>query len=147
MSYAVTIPVLFDLPRHKVYEALCDLSRYPEWNSGMKSISHQGPMKRGLKYETVSDVLGKENHSFVEVAELIPDEAIVLESQAGLVSFRAAFELTAADANSCSVICTLRFNFSKLIFNLAQTMVESIAENRIRGDLEKLRALLEAPKK
>lgn len=142
MSYLVTIPVEFPLPRAVVYAALCDLRRYPEWTSGMKSVSDPGPMRPGLVYQTKTNLLGKENAATVEVVQLVPDQAIVLQSHAGLVEFRAVYELADSGPDSCKVICTLKFTFNHLIFQLAQSAVESMTEDRIRGDLEKLRDLL-----
>jgi len=141
-SYTATIPVEFPHPAHVVYEALCDLGRYPQWNTGMKSISRTGRMQPGLRYTTVSDVLGRSNEAHIEVMQMIPDKAIALESSTGLIKFRAVFELAELAPNRCSVMCNLRFEFSHLIFNLAQPLVEAITENRIRGDLETLRASL-----
>jgi ribosome-associated toxin RatA of RatAB toxin-antitoxin module len=141
-SYAATVPVKFEYPRHRVYEALCDLGHYPEWNTGMTSISTTSRMEPGLKYVTTSDVHGLVNRSEIEVVQLVPDEAIVLESKTGLITFRAVFELEEHSADSCSVICNLKFSFSNAIFKIAHSAVESMTEMRIRTDLEKLRVSL-----
>jgi ribosome-associated toxin RatA of RatAB toxin-antitoxin module len=142
MSYLATIPVEFSYPRHIVYEALCDLGRYPLWNSGMTSISHTGRMHTGLHYETSTTILGRVNQAAVEVVEMIPDQLIVLASRTGLITFRAAFELHDTAPGACSVICNLEFKFSNAIFNLARPVVEAVTEARIRGDLEALQAIL-----
>jgi hypothetical protein len=142
MSYAATIPVEFPFSRHRVYEALCDLGSHPRWNTGLTSISYTGTMHAGLEYVTKTNVMGKINQATVRVVELIPDEAIVLDSSTGLITFRAAFQIQELTPDSCTVICNLRFEFSKLVFNLAQSAVESLAEARIRGDLETLRSQL-----
>jgi ribosome-associated toxin RatA of RatAB toxin-antitoxin module len=142
MSYIATVPVKFHCSRHSVYEALCDLGSYPKWNSGMTSISLTERMHVGLEYFTTSDVLGQVNKAKVKVVDMIPDEAIVLESAATLITFRAAFQLKELEPKTCTVICNLRFEFSKVVFNLARPLVESMAEERIRGDLETLRDIL-----
>jgi hypothetical protein len=108
----------------------------------MVRISHTGPMKPGLVYQTTSVVMGMTNNATVEVVELKPDELIVLASKAGLVGFKGEFELTEAGPNSCTVVCRLDFVFSKAVFNLAQPVVETVAKNRIESDLETLRAIL-----
>ena len=139
MSFIATVPVEFPCPKHVVYEALCDLSRYTSWTSGMTSVSYSGRMHVGLEYNTTTKVLGRVNQAKVRVAEMAPDEAIVLVSNSGLITYRAAFQLRFISAESCSVICNLRFQFSKLVIHLAQPVIESMAEDRIRGDLETLR--------
>jgi ribosome-associated toxin RatA of RatAB toxin-antitoxin module len=142
MSYSAIIPVEFPYPRPKVYEALCDLGSYPQWNSGMISISHLGRMQVGLEYTTKSSVLGKINKSTVRVVEMIPDESIVLDSLAGLIKFRATFQLRELTPGSCALTCSLKFEFSQAVFDLARPVIESIAETRIRTDLEVLRSSL-----
>jgi uncharacterized protein YndB with AHSA1/START domain len=142
MSYVASIPVEFPHPAHVVYEALCDLGRHPQWNTGMSTISHTGHMKKGLIYTTRVMVMGRVNQSTVEVIELVPDKLIVLESKTGLVDFRVAFAVLETDPKACIVTCDLRFMFSNAVFNLARPVVEAITETRIRGDLETLRAFL-----
>jgi hypothetical protein len=105
----------------------------------MTNISHTGRMHIGLEYITTTKVLGQVNKSIVRVAEMVPDEAIVLVSDRGLITYRAVFELRFLTHTSCSVICNLRFQFSSLVINLARPAVESMAETRIRSDLEALR--------
>lgn len=146
MSYVSTNPVEFPHSRQVVYEALRDLGHYPQWTSGMTSISHTGQMRTGLVYETKTNVLGRVNKSVVKVVKLIPSEAIVLESRAGLVTFRAVYELAEVSPDSCKVICNLKFTFSNLVFKLAQSAVEGLAEARVRGDLEMLRDSLDKEK-
>jgi hypothetical protein len=142
MPYTTTIPVEFPLPAHAVYEALCDLGLYPQWNSGMIRISRTGRMEPGIEYETVTDVLGHENHSRILVVALVPDERIILNSQSGLVMFEAVMHIKPVTAHSCTVTTTLHFEFSHQVFALARPMIESMAGDRIRGDLETLRDLL-----
>ena len=138
MTYLVTIPVEFPHPRHTVYEALCDLGGYPKWTSGMKGISHLGPMYPGLIYEASTEIMGKLNVTTVEVVQLVPDKAIVLESRSGMVKFRAVYVLEAHGPQRCKVICSLKMEFDNLIFQLAQSAVGTMTENRIRADLETL---------
>ncbi len=142
MSYVVTIPVEFALPRQRVYDALCDLGKYPQWNSGMTHISFTGRMYAGLEYHTSTNVLGRTNRTTVKVVRLVPGKRIELASVAGLVAFHAAFELSEITSERCSVACNLKFTFSNAIFNLARPAVESITEARIRTDLETLHSLL-----
>ncbi|HEX3081937.1 MAG TPA: SRPBCC family protein [Candidatus Saccharimonadia bacterium] len=143
-SYAATVPVEFNCSQHTVYTALCDLGRYPQWNSGMTGISHHGPMTVGLTYTTTTAVMGRVNETRIKVLHLVPNESIVLESEAGLIAFHAEFRLTKLGPSSCSVTCDLRFEFSNLLFQLARPVVQALTETRIRSDLEALRVLLSA---
>lgn len=142
MSYAATIPVGFTHPRHFVYEAFCDMGRHQEWNKGLTEISYKGRMYEGVKYTTVTNVLGKVSKHNVQVVKMIKDEMIILESGSGIVTFRAVYEFKEVTPDSCILICTLIFTFSKAVFKLAEPVVVTVAENIIRGDLETLRTSL-----
>jgi hypothetical protein len=142
MTHRAKVTVEFPCPRHELFEALLDLDRYPLWNSGMVKISHDGPMTPGLIYSTVTHTMGRSNEATVHVIEIVPDEAIVLESRAGIVTFHATFQLKTLSARRSAVSVHLRFSFSRALFNLAQPVAEAIAESRIRADLETLRALM-----
>lgn len=141
-SYVTATPVVFPLARNKVYDALCDLPRYPEWNTGMKSMSATGPMTEGLEYETSTAVAGHTNHARIKVERLVPNEEIELVNNSGLIHFRAYFRLHELEPDRTEVICTLRFELMGPIFVLARPVIENMARTRIRGDLEKLRQQL-----
>jgi len=142
MSYTATIPVEFTHPRHFVYEAFCDMGRHQEWNKGLTEISYKGRMYEGLKYATITNVLGKVSKSNLQVVKMVKDELIILESGSGIVTFRAIYEFKEVPPDSCNLTCTLLFTFSKAVFKLAEPVVVTVAENIIRGDLETLRASL-----
>jgi Polyketide cyclase / dehydrase and lipid transport len=139
MSYLASVSVEFPQPSRVVYDALCALGHYPEWSAGMSSISYQGRMHPGLTYQTTVDVLGKENQSTIKVLDMVPDQAIVLQSIGGLIKFVAEFNIQTTPAKGCTVTCRVHLEFSRALFNLAQPLAEAIAENRIRNDLETLR--------
>jgi ornithine decarboxylase len=126
----------------EVYEALCDVSLYPQWNRGMQSVSYAGRLKPGLEYQTVTEVMnGQTNVASILVVALEPDRKIVLNSQTGLIMFDAAFNLQPVTDTSCTVTCSLHLEFSRKIVNLARPMIEAMAEERVRGDLETLKRL------
>jgi hypothetical protein len=147
MSYVATIPVIFPCSRWRVYEALCDLESYPLWNSGMTHISFTGAMREGLRYETRSLLVGHANLSKVEVTRLVPGEEVELMSESGLIAFRVVFILREVAEETTEVICTLRFEFQNFVLDLARPVIESMAQVRVRGDLETLRILLLRGKK
>jgi uncharacterized protein YndB with AHSA1/START domain len=142
MSYVATIPVVFPCSPIEVYEALCDLGLYQLWNSGMVSISHTGKMQEGLRFQTESMVAGgMVNASEAEVVKLVPGKLIELVSYNGLVAYRATFTLMPKGTGATEVTCVLKFEFKNYVLNLARPVIEGMAEARIRGDLETLRAL------
>ena len=142
MAYVATIPVVFPCPAAKVYDALCDLGSYPLWNSGMISVSHTGRLKEGLHYRVESMVAGGQvNVSEAEVTRLVPMKEIELVSYTGVVAYKATFRLTEHEGGT-QVVCTLRFELRNFMLDLARPVIEAMAEARIRGDLEALRAII-----
>lgn len=142
MPYIATIPVIFPCSRSEVYRALCDLERYPLWNSGMRSISTTERLRLGLRYKTESTVAGHVNVSELEVMKLVPNETIELASKSGLIAYDAVFKISERGPDLCEVICTLKFEFRHFMLDVARPAIETMAQARVRGDLETLRAML-----
>jgi len=142
MPYAATIPVEFPCRAERVYEALCDLATHPLWNSGMRWMSAQGRMHEGLEYETESIAAGHTIRSHVEVVRLVQNRVIELDNKSGAITFRALFELTELQPGHTQVVCNLQFSFQKFVLDLARPAIESMAQARLRGDLEALRAIV-----
>jgi|SRR6185369_10583715 len=142
MPYVATIPVVFPYSKPEVYRALCNLEMYPLWNSGMKSISTTQMMEVGLRYKTETTVAGHVNISEIEVVRLVPEAEIELEGHSGLISYRCVFLLKKQSAETTEVVCSLRFEFRNFVLDLARPVIEAMAQARVRGDLEMLRALL-----
>ena len=143
MSYHLTILFDFACPPARVYEALTDLGRYPDWTHDMTWVSHAGPMRTGLYYTTETLVLGRTNRSDIIVNKLVPERLITLQSQSGLVEFTAEYHLAEAAGSGCCLTLYVQLSFSKAVFNLARPVAQAVAEARIRGDLENLRARLQ----
>lgn len=142
MRYVATIPVDFPCPPERVYEALCHLDTHPLWNSGMRWVSAHGWMHEGLSYETESVVAGHTIRSRIEVVRLVQNRAIELDNKSGAITFRALFELTELQPGQTRVVCNLQFGFQKFVLDLARPAIESMAQARLRGDLEALRAIV-----
>ncbi len=141
-SYVTATPVEFPYAAAEVYTALCDLPRYPLWNTGMKTISATEPMRVGLEYVTTTAVAGHLNKAHIIVERLSANEEIELVSQTGLIHFRAYFRLIQLMPRRTEVICTLRFELHGSIFVLARSVIEGMARTRIRNDLERLSRLM-----
>lgn len=142
MSYIATIPVVFECSRSKVYEALCDLKSFVLWSSGLTSVSHPGPLVVGLQYTTKSTVAGQVNVSKVRVVRMVPHEVIELASETGLIAYRVSFQLKEQGPGTTEVVCVLRFEFRNFVLVLARPAIEAMAEARVRGDLQALRAMI-----
>lgn len=142
MSQIATAPITFDCSADRVFAALCDLDRLPLWNSGLLSVSRTGVMTEGLQYETVRRVLGHNAKSAITVMSLNAPHRVVLASRSRLISFHLTYVITALEPTRCTVACQITFQFSNLVFHLAQPAAEAVAGEQITADLERLRTLL-----
>lgn len=143
MSYVATIPVEFPCSVREVYAAMCDLSSYPVWNNGMTAISHAGQLREGLQYEATSTLPGGlSSSSGIKVTRMVANEEIVLENFAGLIAYQVTYQFRELGARRCEVTCLLKFEFRNYVLNLARSAIEGMAEARMRGDLETLRAMI-----
>ena len=147
MAYTASVPVKFCRSRDLVYEALCDLGRYAEWNTDMVYISTGEVMRPGLKYVTRTKVAGRINESHVEVVRLVEGREINLRSSTGMIMFEASFVLADVEGGGTNVTCRLEFAFQNFVIQLARSAIEGMAQDRVRRDLTRLDALLcaEAP--
>lgn len=140
--YQLSIAVEFPFPAPVVFDCLIDLRRFPDWAQDVVYVSTTVRMHAGLTFSTETRMLGRVNQSEITVRELAPGRLIVLESETGLVSFLASYNIIEMGGSHCRVVCNARLTFSKAVFNLARLAIEAVAEARIRGDLEALRSLL-----
>jgi ribosome-associated toxin RatA of RatAB toxin-antitoxin module len=138
MSYHITIPVDFENPPAAVYDAIADLGRWPEWMENLQSVSTTTPMHAGLRFSTVTQVLGRTNRSEILVRQMVPHQLIVLQSQAGLFDFLNEYHFAELAPSRCRLTLQLNMNFSQAVFNLSRPVAEATAEAKIRGHLEKL---------
>lgn len=142
MSYLTEVTVEFCGARERVYEAFCQLERHPEWNSDMTWVSDEGRMREGLVYETRSHTAGRRDMSKVEVIRMVPNERIELQSIAGIIAFTATFVFTSMPTGGCAVTCHLSFDFRGWIMDLARPIIELMARDRVRGNLENLARIM-----
>ncbi len=141
-NYLTTIKVTLPADRATVFTAMCDTSRYPLWNSGMKHISVTKPLEKGMQYQTETILAGHVIQAYVEITRLIPNEAIEFTSESGALSYKALFTFQDIDGGHTQVSCTLQFQFRSFVIDLARPVIESMAQTRVRGNLESLAVLI-----
>ncbi len=99
-------------------------------------------MREGMDYKTEIVAAGHTIHSEVHVVRLVPNREIELVNDAGLVTFHAVFALRALEPVQCEVVCHMQFKLQNFVLNLARQAIESMAQARLRADLETLRAII-----
>lgn len=144
MPYSISISTLFHIPVERVYQALTFLDEYPLWNSGVIRVSKSGYLVENMLIGMESIVGGKPVISNLEIARLVPHQSIEMINNSGIISYRLMYELLSHSANETELICMLQFTFKNFAMDIARPAIEAMAENRIRGNLESLRILLQA---
>ncbi len=146
MLYSISVAELIPAPKNRVFAALTKLEEHPLWNDGLLSMSHKGPMREGMVYETVSVVVGQKNHAKITVERLVPDQEIILVNHAGAISYRVRYQLIAKGSARTELFCQVDFELKSLVLQMGHGMIESMARNRISGDLQNLKTLLSGTK-
>ena len=144
MTYSISISILFDLPRVKVYEALNFLDNYPLWNQNILCVSKSGRLVENMIIEMESMVGDKLVSSNLEIIKLIPNESIEMINNSGVISYRIIYQLLDMAPNESELICMVQFAFRNFSMDLARPGIEAMAGQRIRTNLTNLKVLLES---
>ncbi len=112
------------------------------WTTGVEQVSQTGTLTAGLQYEVVTRITAMKLVSKIRVAELVQNKLIVLVNQNGAVRYQISYDFETDATNDTRVTCRLGFEFSNIVFDLAQSVIETMARDRLQADLERLRELL-----
>lgn len=144
MTYSASTSVSFDADPGKIYRELINLGQHRLWNTGLVHISETGNMREGMRYQTVSIVLGQETKFDIEVTRLVPNKQVSIVNSNGALTFEATYLLVPVEADKTNLECKIDFMLDGFTLNLAHPVIEAMATARIKGDLETLRSLLAA---
>lgn len=95
-------------------------------------------METGMQYETRTNVAGHVNEAHILVVRLLPHKEITLRSAAGIIHFDATFELKDDPDGGSTVTCELAFRFRNFVMDLARPILEGMARDRMKHDLQTL---------
>jgi uncharacterized protein YndB with AHSA1/START domain len=133
--------VRIDRPPADVFSYLTDVEKAPEWQSSAVEVSAEGEMSVGTRIREIRNFLGRRAESTLEVTEYEPGRKFSLRVLSGPLPFEVRHSLTPEDGGTrlgwVAEADTSRFP------KLAVRMLAGTAERQFKGDLERLKRVLE----
>jgi carbon monoxide dehydrogenase subunit G len=133
--------VHIDRPPADVFGYLTEVEKAPEWQSSALEVRSEGELGAGMRIREIRNFLGRRAESTLEVTEYEPDRKFSLRVVSGPLPFEVRHALTAEDEGTrldwVAEADTSRFP------KLAVRMMAGTAERQFKGDLERLKRVLE----
>jgi carbon monoxide dehydrogenase subunit G len=136
--------VTIDKPPAEVFPWLLDADKVPQWMSGLQAYEplDPGPLHVGSRIRQELTVSGQHLHFELELTELDAPRRAVLRFEGS--GFKAANEYSLADADGGSqVTWVISGDTTSFKARLIAPMVQAKLQEKLDGDLARLRALLE----
>jgi carbon monoxide dehydrogenase subunit G len=131
-------------PAAEVFPWLVDADKVPQWMSGLQVYEplEPGPLHPGSRIRQELTVSGQHLRWELEVAELDPSRRAVLRFEGS--GFKAANEYAVADAPGGSAVTwVISGDTTSFKARLIAPMVQAKLQEKLDGDLARLRSLLE----
>jgi carbon monoxide dehydrogenase subunit G len=131
-------------PPAQVFPWLLDADKVPKWMSGLQAYEplEPGPLHVGSRIRQELTVSGQHLHFELEVTELDAPRRAVLRFEGS--GFKAANEYSVADADGgAQVTWVISGDTTSFKAKLIAPMVQAKLQEKLDGDLARLRALLE----
>lgn len=129
-------------PPNEVFAYVTDVANLPEWQSGVREATVDGPMRVGAIVRERRRLLGRDLSTTLEVSEYEPDRRFSLRARSGPLPFEVTHTFESAGAGT------------RLVFHgaaeppgfmrLTRRMVKAMAEREFRGYFKTLKQVLEA---
>jgi uncharacterized membrane protein len=140
----VVVETVVERPRGEVARYVTDWRNDPTWIGALRDVrlETEGPLRVGSRVARVASFLGRRIEYVNEVVELEPDDRLVMRS------VKAPFPMTVAyafeDAGDGATRVRIRAEGDASgFYRLAGPLVDRAVTRGIRGDLARLKALLE----
>lgn len=126
-----------------VFAYLTDVERVPEWQATCEQVTRisDEPLAVGSTFTDVRTFLGHKGESTVEVVELEAERRFSVKTAAGPIPFEVHHTLEADGEGTRLTIAAEAGGVPRL----AGALVTPQGEGQLRGDLERLKQILERP--
>ena len=130
-----------DRPPEVVFAALTNVALLPEWQQSVISAELEGEPGVGARISETRKLMGRESKLVSEVTEYDPPHRFSLRSIEGPIPLTVIHVLEPSGGGTRVEVV---FEASpKGVMRLAAGRIQKSAESEFRGDLERLKALLE----
>jgi carbon monoxide dehydrogenase subunit G len=125
-----------------VFDLLTDLRRLPEWQSSAVASQAAAPLAEGVRIREKRRLLGRELENELEVTAYEPPQRLTLKALGGPVRFTVDHELV--ENGACTLLHVVAEAEPGTFMKLAEPLLVRTAEEQLRNDFERLKAILEA---
>jgi uncharacterized protein YndB with AHSA1/START domain len=130
-----------DRSPEEVFAVLTDVSRLPEWQRSVVTAEMDGPAGVGAKLRETRKMMGREAKLVSEVTEYDPPHRFSVRAIEGPIPMTVTHTLEPSGGGTrLEVVGEAN---PKGVMRLAAGKMQKSAESEFRGDLERLKALLE----
>lgn len=130
-----------DRPPEEVFAALTDVARLPLWQRSVVSAELEGQPGVGARVRETRKLMGREGKLLSEVTEYDPPHRFSLRSIEGPIPLTVTHVLEPSGGGTRLEV--VGEATPKGVMRLAASKIQKTAESEFRGDLERLKALLE----
>jgi len=130
-----------DRPPEDVFAALTDVSRLPQWQRSVVTAELEGEPRVGARLRETRRLMGREGKLVSEVTEYDPPHRFSLRSVEGPMPMTVTHVLEPSGGGPRLEV--VGEATPKGVLRLAASKIQKTAESEFRGDLERLKALLE----
>jgi uncharacterized membrane protein len=147
MSTDVAVTIHVDAPRERVARYALDYTNDPDWIGAITTarLVTDPPFGVGSRVERVGSFLGKRIEYVNEVTELDPDARLVMRSVKAPFPMRVTYEFADDDDGGGGTVMRIRTEGDASgFYRLAAPLLDRAVRRGVRGDLERLKANVEA---
>jgi carbon monoxide dehydrogenase subunit G len=138
------ITVVINRPVSKVFQAMDDFEKAPNWNPGVTEVRRvdEGPIKLGSTVVYIGKFLGRNFESHSQYVEYVPNERSATKTISGPFHLEIENTFEAVDGGT-RLTSTFRGE-SRGFFKLAEPVVVRLTKRQFETATENLKELLEA---
>ena len=133
--------IVVERPVAEVFAYLTDVSKLPEWQSGVVEAKAEGATEEGATFREVRKFLGKRMESTIEVTEYERDRLFTITVRRGPVPFEVRHVFEEADGGTRLTVSGSGEPGG--FFKLAEPIVGRAAERTFQNDFGNLKDILE----
>jgi len=128
---------------HEVYKYLSNLKYYYLWNTSLRYLSYEGPLKVGVSFDSESIIFKKYSikcHNVV--TELEVDKKVGTENQLGMIKYQQVYKL---QKKNQSTIVNFKIDIitPSQPFGLTNSVLKVIADRELKSHLDALKIAVE----